>query len=109
MEFFKKDIEENPDSFIYARAERFSMSESGMRYALKRLGFSRNKTLKHPKANEMLREKFKVKIEKYKSEGRAIVYVDEIGFAHESTRSHGYSKIDERCFGKLDWGSEMSY
>jgi hypothetical protein len=49
MEALKKDVEENPDSFIYGRAERFSLSESGMRYALKRLGFSRKKTLKHPK------------------------------------------------------------
>lgn len=54
----------------------------------------------------MLREEFKLKIEKYKSEGRAIVYVDESGFAHESTRSHGYSKIGERCFGKLNWGAK---
>ena len=52
----------------------------------------------------MLREEFQIKIEKYKSEGIAIVYVDESGFAHESTRSHGYSKVGERCFGKLDWG-----
>lgn len=54
----------------------------------------------------MLREEFKIKIEKYKSEGRAIIYVDESGFSHESTRSHGYSKIGERCFGKLDWGAK---
>ena len=53
-----------------------------------------------------MREEFKIKIEKYKSEGRAIVYVDESGFAHESTRAHGYSKIGERCFGKLDWGAK---
>ena len=53
-----------------------------------------------------MREAFKVKLEKYQSEGRAIVYVDESGFAHESTRSHGYSKIGERCFGQLDWGAK---
>jgi len=46
MEALKKDVEENPDSFIYERAERFSLSESGMRYALKRLGFSRKKNTK---------------------------------------------------------------
>ena len=50
----------------------------------------------------MLREEFKTKIEKYESEGRAIVYVDESGFAHESTRSHGYSEMGERCLGKLN-------
>jgi transposase len=36
MEALKKDVQENPDSFIYERAERFSLNESGMRYALKR-------------------------------------------------------------------------
>ena len=46
----KKDVEENPDHFNYERAERFSVSESGIRNALKRLGVSRKKkTLKHPK------------------------------------------------------------
>ena len=87
MEALKKDVEEHPDNFIYERAEHFSVSPSGMCYALKRLGVSRKKTLKHPKADEGLREEFKIKIEKYKSEGRAIVYVDESGFAHESTRA----------------------
>ena len=53
-----------------------------------------------------MREAFKVKLEKYQSEGRAIVYVDESGFAHESTRSHGYSKVGERCLGQLDWGAK---
>ena len=45
MDALKKDVELNPDSFIYERAERFSMSNSGMRYALKRLGISRKKKL----------------------------------------------------------------
>jgi transposase len=101
MEALKKDVEEHPDHFNYERADRFSVSESGIRNALKRLGVSRKKkTLKHPKADEVLREEFKIKIEKYKSEGREIVYVDESGFAHESTRSHGYAAVGERCFTK---------
>ena len=48
MEALKKDVDENPDSYIYERAERFSVSESGMRKALKRLGFSRKKNTKSP-------------------------------------------------------------
>jgi transposase len=69
MDALKKDVELNPDSFIYERAERFSVSNSGMRYALKRLGISRKKKgLKHPKADEQLRIEFEVKMEKYKSE-----------------------------------------
>ena len=46
MEALKKDVDENPDSYIYERAERFSISASGMRYALKRLGMSRKKNTK---------------------------------------------------------------
>lgn len=46
MEALKKDVETNPDSFIYERAERFCVSASGMRYALERLGFSRKKNTK---------------------------------------------------------------
>lgn len=46
MEALKKDVEEHPDDFIYERAERFSVSDSGMRYALKRLGISRKKNTK---------------------------------------------------------------
>mgnify|MGYP000134892872 CR=1 FL=1 len=43
MDRLKKDVELNPDSFVYERAARFAMSESGIRYALKRLGISRKK------------------------------------------------------------------
>lgn len=46
MEALKKDVELNPDSFIHERAARFSVSNSGMRYALKRLGISRKKNAK---------------------------------------------------------------
>lgn len=46
MEALKKDVENNPDSYIYERAERFCVSASGMRYALERLGISRKKNTK---------------------------------------------------------------
>jgi transcriptional regulator with XRE-family HTH domain len=36
IEAFKKDVQENPDSFIYERAERFSLSDSGMLKAIRR-------------------------------------------------------------------------
>jgi transposase len=46
MEALKIDVENHPDSFLSERAERFSVSISGIRYALKRLGFSRKKNTK---------------------------------------------------------------
>ena len=64
------------------------------------------KTLKHPKANEPLRIEFQTKMEKYKSDGKSVVYIDESGFSHESTRSHGYAKIGQRCFGTFNWGAK---
>jgi transposase len=43
MDALKTDVENYPDSFLSERAERFSVSISGIRYALKRLGFSYKK------------------------------------------------------------------
>ena len=41
-----QDLAEHPDDFLYERAARFSVSESGMGAAVKRLGFSRKKSLR---------------------------------------------------------------
>ena len=35
-----------------------------------------------------------------------IVYIDESGFAHDMPRTHGYSKVGQRCFGKHNWGAK---
>ncbi|WP_316359811.1 IS630 family transposase [Candidatus Neptunichlamydia sp. REUL1] len=42
----------------------------------------------------------------YKRLGKPIVYIDESGFAHDMPRTHGYSKIGQRCFGTHDWGAK---
>ena len=62
------------------------------------------KTLNHPKSCDQKRKIFQEKIDKYKCLQRPIVYIDESGFAHDMPRTHGYSKIGQRCFGKHDWG-----
>ena len=43
MQALAKDLEENPDSFLHERAEKFSVSKSGIFSAVKRLGFTRKK------------------------------------------------------------------
>jgi hypothetical protein len=43
-----KDLADYPDSYLYERAERFAVSVSGICSAMKRLGFSRKKSLKYP-------------------------------------------------------------
>ena len=42
----------------------------------------------------------------YKQAGKIIVPLDESGFAHDMPRTHGYSPIGWRCYGKHDWGGK---
>jgi len=42
-------------------------------------------------------------IKVYKAQNRAIVYIDESGFAHDMPRTHGYAPIGKRCYGVCDW------
>jgi len=46
-----KDLADYPDSYFYERAERFAISVSGMRSAVKRQKVSYKKTRTHPKAD----------------------------------------------------------
>jgi len=54
---------------------------------LKRLGISRKKVLKYPRADEPLRIEFEANVEQYKSKVKSVSHIDESGFSHESTRS----------------------
>ena len=47
----RKDIEDYPDAYSYERAERLGVSQSGIKHAIKRLGVTYKKNLKHPKAD----------------------------------------------------------
>ena len=47
------------------------------------------KALKHPRADAHKQRVFHKKIEEHKKDGRAIVYIDESGFAHDMPRTHG--------------------
>jgi hypothetical protein len=61
--------------------------------------------LNHPKADPEKRAMFCQEIDKLKSEGKPIVYIDESGFAHDMPRTHGYSMKGKRCYGTHDWGA----
>ena len=52
MEALKRDVEQHPDAFSQERAARFGVSQSGILKALKRLGVTRKKSNRHPKADE---------------------------------------------------------
>lgn len=49
MEKLKKDIEKNPDAYLYERAQEFKVGTSTIFYAIKRLGFSYKKNTKSSK------------------------------------------------------------
>ena len=103
MDALKADIQDWPDDYQWERAKRLGVSQSCIHYALKRLGVSYKKTLKHSKANDQARTEFKKKIAHYESSGQTIIYLDESGFAVDSPRTHGYSKKGQRCYGTQDW------
>lgn len=48
MNVLKQDIENHPDSYQYERAERLKVSQSGICYALKRLGVTYKKNSTAP-------------------------------------------------------------
>ena len=103
MEALKRDVEGYPDAYQFERAKRLGVSRQGIWYALKRLGVSYKKTLRHPKANEEERRTFQETIKTYQEQKRVIVYLDESGFAHDMPRTHGYASVGERCYGLRDW------
>lgn len=45
-------------------------------------------------------------LEEYKRNGYAVVYSDESGHAHDMPRTHGYSPIDQRCYGLHNFGAK---
>ena len=60
------------------------------------------KTLKYPKADAAKRTIFQKKINEHETKDRSIVYIDENGFSNDIPRTHGYSKIGDRCYGTQD-------
>lgn len=87
-----EDIKKYPDAFNYERANRFNVSTSGICWAMKRLGVTYKKNSQSSQSSEEKRQSFQTKIEHYETFGRAIIYIDESGFAHDMPRTHGYSK-----------------
>ena len=62
--------------------------------------------MNHPKACADKRHSFQKRIEEFKQAEKPLVFIDESGFAHDMTRTHGYSKKGNRCYGTHDWGAK---
>jgi transposase len=103
MAALAQDVQDNPDAYQYERAQRLGVSQKGIGHALRRLGITYKKTLRHPKADEHARRIFQDKLAAYEAAGRTIVYLDESGFAHDMPRTHGYAPAGQRCHGTHDW------
>jgi transposase len=104
MEALKKHVEDYPDAYQYERTAVFGVSPNGILYALRRLKISHKKTLFQPKADEDLRERFKVELFQYEMiDKRPIVYLDESGFSVDAPLDFGYSEKGARCYASKDW------
>lgn len=104
MEALAQDVKDNPDDFQYERAKKLGMSQSAIYYALKRLKVSYKKRYPHPKADWLKRLIFQRKIFKYEFvDKRPIVYVNESGFAIDTSRNGAYSTKGQRCYARKDW------
>jgi hypothetical protein len=57
-----QDVKNNPDAYQYERAKRLGVSKQGINHALKRLGVTYKKSLRHPEASEEERRIFQQKL-----------------------------------------------
>ncbi|SFJ07174.1 transposase [Nitrosomonas sp. Nm34] len=58
MERLAQNVKNYPDAYQYERAKRLGVSKQGINHALKRLGVTYKKSLRHPKASEEERRIF---------------------------------------------------
>jgi transposase len=99
LEGLRQAIRDYPDAYQYERAKRLGVAQNAIFLALKKLGVTYKKTLKHPKADITAQRIFQEKIAAYEASGRVIVYIDESGFAQDAPRTHGYAPAGQRCHG----------
>ena len=59
--------------------------------------------MRHPKATDDDRQSFQERRAAHEAAGKAIVYIDESGFAYDMPRTHGYAPRGKRCVGLHDW------
>ncbi|WP_211752308.1 IS630 transposase-related protein [Nitrosomonas communis] len=98
-----RDVQACPGAYQAERARRPRVSEKGIGHTLRRMNISYKKNLQHPKVGESKRHTFQETIKLYEAQNRAIVYINEGGFAHDIPRTHGYAPNDKRCHGVCNW------
>jgi transposase len=103
MAALAREVRDCPAAYQYEGAQRLGVSHKGIDHALRRLGLTYKKPLRHPKADEHARRICQAKIATYETAGRTIVYIDDSGFAHDMPRTHGYAPAGHRCHGRHHW------
>jgi transposase len=92
-------INENPDSYLSEIAEVFNCTDPAVFYALKRLKFTRKKTISYVDKSDDLRSKFQETIDSYPQ--YKLYYIDECGLNQYLYREHAYSPIGVPVMGKI--------
>ena len=90
-EALKQDIADYPDAYYYERAARLGCSKSGIEVAMERLGYTRKKSLTHPRSSWLKRLEYQLKLKYYQRQGYLIIYMDESGFEREVIRAFSYT------------------
>ncbi|MGG2140714.1 IS630 transposase-related protein [Symbiopectobacterium sp. RP] len=93
-----KDVEPYPDAYQKERAERFGVCQKAIWQALKKLGLTYKKTLRHPKADESARQAFQQKIQQYEKKANLLFLLMKVVF---HTIPHGLMAIPQKVNGVL--------
>ncbi|MGG2140272.1 IS630 transposase-related protein [Symbiopectobacterium sp. RP] len=93
-----KDVEPYPDAYQKERAERFGVCQKAIWQALKKLGLTYKKTLRHPKADESARQAFQQKIQQYEKKANLLFLLMKVVF---HTIPHGLTAIPQKVNGVL--------
>ncbi|MGG2142362.1 IS630 transposase-related protein [Symbiopectobacterium sp. RP] len=93
-----KDVEPYPDAYQKERAERFGVCQKAIWQALKKLGLTYKKTLRHPKADESARQAFQQKIQQYEKKVNLLFLLMKVVF---HTIPHELTAIPQKVNGVL--------
>jgi len=102
-EALRKDVEENPETKLKDRAQKFGVRASAIWYALKKMDITRKKKeLRYRERNSEERIKYyqilRELIKKYGSE--SLVYIDESGFDEIQTCIYAWAKKGKKVYGE---------
>ena len=97
----KQHIADFPDQTLAERANHFGVSTFCIWHGLKRLGYTRKKTLGYKERCNKKRQAYRQQLAQLKASGKSVVYADESGFRDDSYRRYGYAPKGKQVFGLI--------